>query len=507
MARTLPTVALALLCLLGLPVAVAAEQTAQVQREQWNAVYLNGQKSGYQHLVRRRLSEDGGALCQTTVEQAFAVRRGPMRIQFKMTSLVVEDADGRVLRFQTESQQGPLRQQMEGRREGEEMVVRSGTGPSATTSRVPAPGGLGPCAQERLRGDRGFKPGTQYSFPAFLAEMPTTDVIATVTVGPVQEVEVGGQTRELHRLDYQFSLLSGMDAAEWVDEENTTWLARVAAGPGLIIELHRTDREDALGENGAADILPSALVQPDRPIANPRERDRLRLLVSARERGEPLPDLPEDAHQSVRRIEEGQVVTIRRAAPDPARSYTVPHTGEEHADLLRPNHWMELEDPDVQEMVREAAGPERDALRVARRIESYVAAQITRKDLSMGMATAAETARERAGDCTEHAVLVAALARAAGIPGRVVDGLAYVEDWPGVGATFGYHMWAEVWVGQWLPLDAALGGHDATHLALSRSDLNEPDALAGAAGIVPFLGRLQIRVLEPEPAPAAGEPG
>lgn len=498
--RTLTVALLGVVCLLAL--GATDRQSGEVQEEQWNAVYLNGQKSGHQHLVRRQLSEDGRTVHETTVDQTFTVRRGAMQIQLKLKSLVAEGADGRVLRFHTQLQQGPLSQQMEGRREGEEMVVRSGSGPSATTTRVPAPSGLGPWAQERLRAEKGFKPGTTYSFPAFLPEQPTADTTATVTVGSAEEIEVGGQIRELHRLDYQFSLLPGMNATEWVDDENTTWLSRVALGPGLVLELRLTDREGALGRDNPADIVLSALVQPDRRVVNPRQRDRLRLLISAREAGAKLPDLPQDAHQTVRRTEDGQIVTIRRAAPDPADSYDVPYAGQEHAELLRPNRWMELSDPGVKEMAREAAGAERDALRLARRIESYVAAQITRKDLSMGMATAAETARERTGDCTEHAVLVAALARAAGIPSRVVDGLAYVEDWPGVGATFGYHMWAEVWVGQWLPLDAALGGHDATHLALSRSDLNEPDALAGAIGIVPFLGRLRIQVLEPKPAPA-----
>ena len=40
----------------------------------------------------------------------------------------------------------------------------------------------------------------------------------------------------------------------------------------------------------------------------------------------------------------------------------------------------------------------------------------TEKDLSVGFATAADVARTAQGDCTEHAVLLAALLRASDIP-------------------------------------------------------------------------------------------
>ena len=60
-----------------------------------------------------------------------------------------------------------------------------------------------------------------------------------------------------------------------------------------------------------------------------------------------------------------------------------------------------------------------------------------------------------AGDCTEHAVLVVALMRAAGIPARVVDGIVFASDRGGQGMA-GYHAWAEIWLGQWIGVDATV---------------------------------------------------
>ena len=52
------------------------------------------------------------------------------------------------------------------------------------------------------------------------------------------------------------------------------------------------------------------------------------------------------------------------------------------------------------------------------------------KDLSTELATASQVLSHGRGDCTEHTLLVVALARAAGIPARDVGGLMY-EDTTG----------------------------------------------------------------------------
>ena len=52
---------------------------------------------------------------------------------------------------------------------------------------------------------------------------------------------------------------------------------------------------------------------------------------------------------------------------------------------------------------------------------------ISSKHLSTAYASASETARTGSGDCTEHAVLLAAVLKARAIPARVCHGLVYVE--------------------------------------------------------------------------------
>lgn len=74
-----------------------------------------------------------------------------------------------------------------------------------------------------------------------------------------------------------------------------------------------------------------------------------------------------------------------------------------------------------------------------------------------GFDVASVVARRLEGDCTEYAVLTASLARRAGLPARVADGVALIQG-PDQSAGMG-HAWTEILEdGRWVVADAALHG-------------------------------------------------
>ena len=86
------------------------------------------------------------------------------------------------------------------------------------------------------------------------------------------------------------------------------------------------------------------------------------------------------------------------------------------------------------------------------------------------------------GDCTEHAVLFVALARALGVPARQVHGLVYARYADGKDALY-WHAWAEVLSGgEWIAVDPTFGQPvaDATHLALGSGPQVDTVGLLGA---------------------------
>lgn len=81
---------------------------------------------------------------------------------------------------------------------------------------------------------------------------------------------------------------------------------------------------------------------------------------------------------------------------------------------------------------------------------------IERKNGARVMDVASVVARRREGDCTEHAVLLTAVARAFGRPARMINGLAVVALPDGNVGAYG-HAWTEIWEdGAWRVGDAAL---------------------------------------------------
>ena len=493
--------ALAIAVLAAFPFALGVVRAAGVQeemlRDDWMALYIQGQKAGCAHAQTVKRETETGPVYVSTIYEKVSLARGSTQVTIAVTDEITEDKAGRLLSFSQEVDQGLARMVTRGEVQGDQMVLSTTAADRTQSQTVKAPRGLCPWAVERVSHARGYVPGTTYSLPVFSTQAPTQEVVLTVRIGQKEPVQVFEVTKWLHAAEGELSILPGVKTIEWIDDDGQVWLARTKMAILFDIELRRVSKDVALQPWDAVEVMVAAAILPDRPIRDPRDCKGLALLVSSTDPARPELDLPSDEFQAVKARDGALEVTIRRAEGDPARSYRLPYAEDEYAALLKSTPWLEAEDPRILQMSREAVGGETDALGAARRIEAYVAREIEEKTLGMGFATAAETARQKAGDCTEHAVLVAALARAAGMPSRVVCGLAY--GGPVAGDTqrkFYFHMWAEVFVGQWLPLDAALGAHDATHIAIARSALDKPgDLIEITAGIMRTIGTTSIQVL------------
>lgn len=122
---------------------------------------------------------------------------------------------------------------------------------------------------------------------------------------------------------------------------------------------------------------------------------------------------------------------------------------------------------------------------------------ITRKSMTRALDPASRVARRREGDCSEHAVLLAAAARLAGRPSRIVIGIALV---PLAGQLRGFgHAWAELHDGTgWRVADATPLPKGVRYLPLSTFVDEGPAYLAAAwSGLSP----IDVRRVVVSPAP------
>ncbi len=247
------------------------------------------------------------------------------------------------------------------------------------------------------------------------------------------------------------------------------------------------------------DLIESMLVWPKRPLPPTiHTAQRATYLVRLAD-GDPTKTFasgvaqlvtPIDAHSA--RLTLWAAGPVRRSQRDDLPAEPAP--GDEY---LAANSLLQTLDPAVQELARQVTEGAPQSPQRAVALERFVYRTIKKKNFSQALASAAEVAKSPEGDCTEHAVLLAALARASGIPARVALGLVYLEAMQG----FAFHMWTEVYLaGHWLPLDATLGqgSIDVTHLKLADSSLADGATYNVFLRVVQVVGQLEIELQRAE---------
>ena len=173
-----------------------------------------------------------------------------------------------------------------------------------------------------------------------------------------------------------------------------------------------------------------------------------------------------------------------------------PSAEEAAPEYLRANALVTSEDTRVRSLAQRATRGVVDPWEKATRINHWVFENMKQQsNFKVAFAAANAVARNLSGDCTEHAVLAAAMQRAVGIPSRVVVGLIYVDDLEG----FGYHMWNEVFVNhRWVALDPSWDQStvDAVHIKISESSLDGVAPFEAFLPLVRVMGRLGIEPIE-----------
>jgi len=241
----------------------------------------------------------------------------------------------------------------------------------------------------------------------------------------------------------------GLESRAWIDHGGHAVREQGALGFVLRREPEEVARA-GIADDAPIDLTATTHVPFTGTIADPRTLDRLVLRISGAA-ADHVPNAP--PRQQVT----GDVLRITRE--DPAR---VRADGTEDLEPYRaPSPFVESDDPAIVARARAIVGPATGAKDKVGRVLDWVAANVEREP-SLTIPSARDVLRARRGDCNEHAVLVAALLRAAGVPARIVAGLAYANG------GFYYHAWNEVWLDGWISADAVFQQMpvDATHLKL-----------------------------------------
>ncbi len=271
------------------------------------------------------------------------------------------------------------------------------------------------------------------------------------------------------------------------------------------------DFEELPGED--APLAPRAgvpsvegLDAPALPVSRLAPEDGVRpasltLRVSLRS-GDSLPPLPLGPGQRLLKNDRAwaEVETLIPPLPD---SLHVPEWGASRDSVhLASTPDLDLSDPVLRRLADSLRRGAAHDLDIVRRIHAHL---VEAFDYQLGVSlfgTSREAVRDMEGDCSEAAVLTAALLRASGIPSRVVLGFATL----GRGVFIG-HAWAEAKLaGEWIGVDAALREFPAgaERLALKTLSGERPMQTEATNVMLRMLANLDIQITAAHDA--GGEP-
>lgn len=448
------------------PQAAPLSLAAWPHPETWTGVVFNGDKIGFAHTVLRsagperyEIESDASLRLRFLGIDKRVTLHGVDRVRADLTleSFTYQhEIDGSILRVSGASDGRALEftVQASGSKETRKLALDQPLYPSSALNMLPALRGL---AVGRSTRDRVFHSESQ----------SIEEVEQEVRAYEASSFFDGAAFKVLTRL-------LGLETSTWISADGRP-LFELALNGVMISALEEEAAakrylvEASLNKNDS--IVDFSLVRAA-GVADPRGVSRMEV------RFEGIPAtfaVPSEGGQRCAASSQGITCTLDATASlaqGEAKSY------------LRPTLAAPSSDGEIVELARKlGVGATTDDERIAY-ILSWIDRNIAKE--AIDVFTAVDVLRGGRAECQGHAYLYAALARALGMPTRVVNGLVYSADHGG----FLYHTWNETLVGGrgWQPVDPTFGQRraDATHVKLI-----EGETVAELAPLVSLVGRLK----------------
>jgi hypothetical protein len=491
-----------------------AEAPPKVVQETWDAVFIEGARCGYAHATVHELERDGAKVYRTTQEMNMAMKRYGAVVRLRVETTVEETADGKAVAFTvTQFTDKGDKFTKTATVQGDKLLVKAPGDPKEKS--LPwDPRALGPYKQERLLAEKMPKPGDKIEF---LHCEPTIDAPVTMRLAVKEAEEVDFREarkagdvlqferakKNLLRVESQPDKVT-IDNKEvqlpgqilWYDKDNALAGAQFDFGLGKMY-LYRTSKEGANLPPDPADKMPdiglNTVIPVDKTVEDIHHKAQVVYRVTIKGDNDPATAFARDARQEVKNVKDGGFDLQVKAVHAPA---TVENPGKADEEYLKSSHFIDSDNAKVKELAAAAVGDEKDSWKKALAIEKWVRKNM-KGSSAVGYVTAGQVANDLTGDCRQHAMLAAAMCRAAGVPSRTAVGLIYVRD-PDRDPCLVFHMWTEVWVkGQWLGLDATLGegGVGPGHLKIADHSWNDTQTLSPVLPVLRVMGKTKVEVL------------
>lgn len=455
------------------PVDTAANSGGSQARETWKSIYIKKEKAGY--AVSRLSQTDTGYGIQETA--FFRFNTMGMIQEIRMETRAQLKHDFSIESFFMTIRSGLFDFTATGRLEGTDFTITTTSADGSrntytviTRSPPYLAGGILLDIAANLDNRKRNKAYALFD-PVTMTFLPARAVIRGV-----ETIEAFGSLVDALMVDLEFK---GMSQTLWIDRQG-----RILLETGMLgMRIKAVDREEALSgisERPTQDLTRIAAVQVDTPIPDPSALKQLVIEVS----GIDLMQYPLINYRQKRK--RNRVTISRETVPD-----RLEHIGAIPWDArrqMKPGPLIQSDQAGIKDLARSIVQDEPQLPAQIKKLTAWVHDNIEKRP-SPSIPDAMSTLKTRKGDCNEHAVLLAALGRAAGIPTRVETGLYYLDG------RFMYHAWNAFFLGgEWITADAVFNQvpADVAHIAVATSEEGTGTELAG------IIGKITLKIIAME---------
>jgi hypothetical protein len=429
-------------------------------KDQWMGIYIGENKIGYSHTLLRKVdSPQEGYFLREECHLEIKVGGEKHKVSLTGESLLDKEFYPYLFAFVFFSDLGKVK--VEGKiKEGKARVKISSSGGTREEVIELKGNPFLASSADFLISSQGLEIGKRYSLHLF---DPQTFQIKPVVVQIKKKVRLGSEKAYIVEKNYQ-----GIVTTSYINERGETLKEEGPLGLRMVKEL----REKALmmGPTSSSDLWEVASIKSNVILDDPRNVTYLKVRLRIKGETEKL---------------KGGVREIRAVKFKEEKSLSLPLKEEKFNKYLSGTLFIQSGEEEIKILARQIVGNQKNAWKAATKICAWVYKNVS-KVPTLSIPSALEVLKVRRGDCNEHSVLFAALARAAGIPTRLIAGIVYLEG------KFYYHAWVEAFVGKWVALDPTFGQTvvDATHIKLIEGGLSEQLKL------MKIVGKLKVEILE-----------
>jgi flavodoxin len=442
-------------------------------RDAWMNIFQNGRKIGFSHKTFSKI-ETGYSLIETLYMRINTM--GLIQdISLKVKGILNDDFS--LSSFDFEITSGRFRFAAKGAVSGDLLSIKAGSFDSTQAIDIKIKDKLYVAAGilDAVRAT-GMELGDEFTFNVFDPVTMGQEPVGVKIVGDEEIINMG-ISKSARKVAIIFK---GATQIAWIGENGEVLKEKGMLG----ISLERVTRNEALAGfpvDSSQDLTKVASVISNVLIDDPQLLTRLDVEIGGIKF--------EDVYlEGGRQTFKGNILAVHKESLSgiPAM-HDADKMQDMERDFLSPTPFIQSDHLKIKNLAKKVVSPNDEPLQKIKKIVAWIYKNIDKRPV-LSIPDALSTLENGIGDCNEHAVLLAALARASGIPTKIEAGLVYLNG------RFYYHAWNLLYIGKWITADSLFGQipADVTHIRFTSGTQTQQ------LNLMNIIGKIKIKVVKQE---------